>query len=127
MYLRKRRKPSVIYCAVPSLTAAAKLADYCQKNDVRFVIDIQDLWPEAFKMIFNPPIIGEMIYYPFNLIANKIYRSADAVCAVSKTYCKRAMLVNRKCHSACTVFLGTELSTFDRNAVKYRRFAVCSG
>lgn len=115
-YIKARRKPDIVYCAIPSLTVAAGLADYCKDNGVKFIIDIQDLWPEAFKMVFNPPLIGSLLYYPFTLYSNKAYKNADAICAVSKTYCKRAISVNYKCNKAQTVFLGTKLSTFDENA-----------
>lgn len=50
-YLKGRRKPDVIYCAIPSLTASAFAADYSKKNNVKFIVDIQDLWPEAFQMV----------------------------------------------------------------------------
>lgn len=114
-YIRRREKPDIIYCAVPSLTAAYKIARYCSKNGIRFVIDIQDLWPEAFQMVFNVPILKNLIFAPFKFMANKIYKRANSICAVSQTYADRAMSVNKKCNKAMAVFLGTKLETFDRN------------
>ena len=64
-YLKKRKKPDVVYCAVPSLTAAGNAARYCNKNDIRFIIDVQDLWPEAFRMVFNIPIISSLVFFTF--------------------------------------------------------------
>lgn len=116
-YLKKRdRRPSVIYCAVPSLTGPNLIARYCEKENIRFVIDIQDLWPEAFQMIVNIPVISNVAYAPFKVLANGIYKRADYICAVSDTYGQRAACVNKKTKSATTVFLGTELETFDRYA-----------
>ncbi len=115
-YLRKRKKPDVIYCAVPSLTAPLKAAKYCEKNGVKFVIDVQDLWPEAFQMVFNIPVISSIVFAPFKFLANGIYKRADEICAVSDTYCERAKSVNKKVSDTTTVFLGTELATFDRYA-----------
>lgn len=112
-YLKKRKKPDVIYCAVPSLTGPNLIAKYCKKNNIRFVIDIQDLWPEAFRMIVNIPIVSNVAFFPFMFLANNIYKKADTICAVSDTYCRRAMKVNKTCKKSTTVFLGTELSTFD--------------
>lgn len=113
-YLKKRKKPDVIYSAVPSLTGPLKAAKFCEKNDVRFIIDIQDLWPEAFKLAFNVPVISDIIFAPFNAYVNGIYKRADEICAVSRTYAERAKSVNNKCSDTHVVFLGTELSTFDR-------------
>lgn len=112
-YLEKRNKPDVIYCAVPTLDAAWEAAKYAKKNKVRFVIDVQDLWPEAFKMVFHVPILSDLIFTPMQMKANRIYSAADQVVAVSKTYADRAMRVNRKCQSPSIVYLGTDKDTFD--------------
>ena len=119
-YLKKRKKPDVIYCAVPSLTAPYEAENYCRRTRTRFVVDIQDLWPEAFRMIFKVPIISAAVYYPFQWMVDRIYRAADAICAVSRTYADRALSVNRKCSNAAVVFLGTNLDTFDRNAEEHK-------
>mgnify|MGYP002401896027 CR=1 FL=1 len=113
-YLNNRKKPDVIYCSVPSLSVAKVAANYAKKNNIKFIIDIQDLWPEAFKMVFNIPIISDMIFYPMRKKADFIYSAADEIIAVSQTYAERALKVNRKCKRAYVVFLGTELVYFDQ-------------
>lgn len=113
-YLGARKKPDVIYCAVPSLDVAHAAAKYAQKNGIRFIVDVQDLWPEAFTMVFNVPLIGSLAFYPMKLEANYIYGAADEIVAVSQTYADRALRVNKKCREAHSVFLGTDLSDFDR-------------
>ena len=115
-YLQTIEKPDVIYCAIPSLTGPRNAAHYCRKNGVRFVVDIQDLWPEAFHMVFKIPLISDLVFAPFKKCADSIYRSADDICAVSKTYVDRALRVNKKCRTGTTVFLGTNLDTFDTYA-----------
>lgn len=117
-YLDERRRPDVVYCAMPSLTAAALAARYCERNGVRFVIDVQDLWPEAFELALDVPVVSDVAFAPMARLANFAYSRADAVCAVSKTYAERAMRVNRKCAEATVVYLGTELETFDRYAAE---------
>lgn len=117
-YIKLREKPDVIYCAVPSLTGPNRIAKYCEKNKIRFVIDIQDLWPEAFQIVVNIPIVSRIGFLPFKILANGIYKRADAICAVSNTYVNRALEVNKKCKDGTTVFLGTELKTFDRYAAE---------
>lgn len=118
-YIKNRTtKPDVIYCAVPSLTGPNLIGKYCEKENIRFVIDVQDLWPEAYQMVFNVPLISRIIYAPFNFLADNIYKRADAICAVSDTYCQRAARVNLKVKETTTVFLGTELETFDRYAAE---------
>ena len=59
-YLKNlQERPDIIYCAVPSLDVAFEVGKYAKKNNIKFIIDIQDLWPEAFQMVFKVPI------YPF--------------------------------------------------------------
>ena len=118
-YLSQRKKPDIIYCAVPSLTGALEASKYCKKNKIKFIIDIQDLWPEAFKMVFNMPLISDIVFFPFNLIANKIYKSADDICSVSQTYLSRALKNNKKCEAGYVAFLGTNLADFDINAKQH--------
>ncbi|WP_350019931.1 glycosyltransferase family 4 protein [Priestia flexa] len=115
-YLNARKKPDMIYCAVPSLDAAYVAAYYANENNIKFVIDIQDLWPEAFKMVFNKPFISDFVFYPMNRKANYIYNSADNVIAVSQTYVNRALSINKGIEKGLSVFLGTELSYFDKFA-----------
>lgn len=101
---------------MPSLTAPYIAAKYCKKKNIRFVIDIQDLWPEAFKMVFKVPVISTLVFAPFTCLANYIYSHADSVCAVSETYVKRALDVNKKVASGVSVYLGTRLAEFDKYA-----------
>lgn len=42
-YLKKRKKPDVIYCSVPSLDVARVAAKYTEQHNIRFIIDVQDL------------------------------------------------------------------------------------
>ena len=113
-YLEQMEKPDIIYCAVPSLDVAEVSAKYAKANNIRFIIDIQDLWPEAFKMVFNVPIISNIIFFPMMRRANKIYSMADDIVAVSNTYADRAGLVNKNYNNKLSVFLGTDLEYFDK-------------
>lgn len=112
-YLLKRDKPDIIYCAVPSLDVAKVAAEYAKKNNIRFIIDIQDLWPEAFKMVFNLPVISNIVFYPMKKTADYIYEEADEIIAVSKTYSDRAIAVSKKCKNTHVIYLGTDLKEFD--------------
>lgn len=112
-YLKKRKKPDVIYSAIPSLDVADEVAKYCKKMGVRFIVDVQDLWPEAFKMVFNVPVISDIVFRPMQEKANRVYRSANGIVAVSQTYADRAMKVNKKCNNPTVVYLGTDKEKFD--------------
>ncbi len=112
-WLKTIEKPDVIYCAVPSLDFAYQAARYARENGIKFVVDIQDLWPEAFEMVVPFPAVTKLAFAGFRNRANYIYRSADRVVAVSKTYVDRALAVSEKCDSGDAVFLGTDVERFD--------------
>ncbi len=112
-WLERIELPDVIYCAVPSLEFALVAARYAKQKHIRFIVDIQDLWPEAFEMIFKVPVVSRLIFTPFRRQANEIYRSADCIVAVSQTYLDRALQVNLDNKNHQVVFLGTDLNQFD--------------
>lgn len=115
-YLKKCDKPDLVYCAVPSLDAAEVAAQYCKQKGIPFIIDVQDLWPEAYKLVFHIPVLSDLLFRPMEKKANRVYGQADAVIAVSQTYVDRALSVNRKCKNGTVVYLGTEMSKFDAAA-----------
>lgn len=112
-YLKQRKKPDLIYCSIPALDVGYECAQYCKRNDIPFFIDIQDLWPEAFKLKFSTPIISDIVFYPMKKKADYIYRKADTVIAVSETYLHRALQVNENCKSKLVVYLGTNRNKID--------------
>lgn len=118
-YLETIDKPDIIYTAVPSLDVAKVASKYAEKNNIKFIIDIQDLWPEAFKMVFNIPVISNLIFYPMKKKADYIYSRADSIVAVSNTYADRAAIVNKKYEEKISVFLGTDLEEFDKSKKEF--------
>jgi glycosyltransferase involved in cell wall biosynthesis len=113
-YLQTRENPDVVYCTVPSLSVARAVARWCEKNKLRLILDIQDLWPEAFTTAFRVPVLRRMAFWPMKKQADFIYKSADKILAVSETYRDRALRVNRKDPAGLSVYLGTDLAQFDR-------------
>lgn len=111
--------PDVVYCAIPSMTAAVRTAKYCHKNNVKFVVDIQDLWPEAFKMVIGNKLLHTFLK-PFEWYINRAYSAADLIVAVSETYVKRGLSVNNKINKGLCVFLGNNRTIFDAGRDKFK-------
>lgn len=107
-YLEKRKNPDVIYCAIPPTVSASIAARYAEKNKIRFVIDIQDLWPESFEMVLGNNILSKICLHPIAFFANRAYQQADAFIAVSNTYLKCGMKINKKAKCFKSVYLGTD-------------------
>lgn len=111
-YLLNIEKPDVIYCAIPSLTASRAVARYCKNNHVKFVVDLQDLWPEAFAMAMPSKII-QYVFLPMKWYADQSYKAADLAVAVSETYVKRILSVNPNLTYGLSVYLGNDGKEFD--------------
>lgn len=119
-YLKKAEKPDVVYCAIPSLTVAVEAGKYCKRNGVKFVVDVQDLWPEAFSMVFKNKLF-KLAFKPMEWYVNKAYAMADFAIGVSETYVKRVLSVNKTINSGVAVFLGNNGLLFDESASKYKK------
>lgn len=119
-YLNEAEKPDVVYCAIPSLTVAVEASKYCKRNGVKFVVDVQDLWPEAFSMVFKNKLF-KLAFKPMEWYINKAYASADLAIAVSDTYVQRVLSVNKKITSGMAVFLGNSGKLFEDSAKKYHK------
>lgn len=117
------KTPDIIYCSVPSLDSGNVVAKFAKKNKIRFIVDVQDLWPESFKMVLNIPFVSDIVFSPMMKKANYIYGQADDIVAVSETYVNRATKVNNKFKNKLSAFLGTDLNYFDecknKNKVEY--------
>jgi glycosyltransferase involved in cell wall biosynthesis len=106
-YLKNRNKPDLIIVSVPSLTVADYITKYANKNNIPVIVDIQDLWPEAFKMALSVPVISDLLFLPMKLQANRIYSRADEIMAVSDTYAERGVRCNKHC-KGLSIYIGTD-------------------
>jgi glycosyltransferase involved in cell wall biosynthesis len=115
LYLKNsKQKPEVIYCAYPMMDAAFIAGRYAKQYQIPFVMDVQDVWPEAIKnAIPLPEVLVDVLLYPLTVYANKIYSLADYVVGVSKSYVQRVNKVHVNAKSYLPIFIGTDLGVFD--------------
>lgn len=118
-YVKSCPKPDLIYQVVPTLDSAYIISKYAKENNIPLIIDVQDLWPEAFKMALNIPVISDIAFFPFKWKANKIYERADIICGVSETYVERALKVNNSKDKGRAVYIGINLKNFDKNVSEW--------
>lgn len=118
-YLQERTRPDLIYQVVPSLDVADAVSKFTEREGIPLVIDIQDLWPEAFRMAIDIPILSDIAFYPLKRQADRIYTRATQIVAVSDTYVKRAMEVNSKCTEGLSVYIGTDIQYAEQRMKRY--------
>lgn len=112
-YIKENKKPDLIYIVVPTLDVGDLISKWAKKENIPLIIDVQDLWPEAFKMAFNIPVISNLLFLPYLTKANRIYKRADCINGVSNTNVERAMSVNKRVKPHNSVFIGIDLKRFD--------------
>lgn len=86
---------------------------------MKYCIDVQDLWPEAFCMAIRNKWLQKLLY-PMELYINSAYSKADCVIAVSETYVNRVISVNKKTKNGLCVYLGNNGDLFDEGRNKYK-------
>ena len=78
-------RPDVVIASLPPLSSCAAALEFCRRAGARFVVDVQDAWPETFYRV-----APAWMFAPFRATARRIYRSADAVTAVAARYIELA-------------------------------------
>ena len=112
-YLENREKPDLIYCAIPSVDVSEVAAQYANDRGIPFVLDVQDLWPEAYRLVLGNGALYKTVESLLKKRVDRVYAAADQIVAVSDTYAQRAKSVNIKCAKPLTVYLGTDAAAFD--------------
>ncbi|HDO06379.1 MAG TPA: glycosyltransferase WbuB [Bacteroidetes bacterium] len=103
--------PSKVYCLVPAVSAGWACAGYCKRNNIPFVVDVIDLWPESFIVLSSHKKLLQLITFPWKKMAEKVYKSADFLFAGSVQYAQHAQRFNKKT-KAVPVYLGTDVRQF---------------
>lgn len=112
-YLQRASRPDLVYCAIPSIQVSEVAAQYAKENQIPFVVDVQDLWPEAYKLILKNENLYRIVTKTMKKRIDTVYAAADQIVSVSDTYTERVKSVNVKCDHPITVYLGTERVFFD--------------
>lgn len=115
----KTQEYDVIYCSIPANDIAAKVGKYCSTSKIPYVVDIEDLWPEAMEMVIKIPLVKDILLLPFWWDAEKTYRYADAVIGTSDEYTARAYKYNGRKVKNKTVYVGCDLEIFDAGVQKH--------
>ena len=116
-YLRNN-KFDLIYSQIPDNHLASVAAAHAKKVGIPFIVDIEDLWPEAMRMVLDIPVISDILFSYFTVTAKKTYRLADAAVGSSDTYRDEPLKYNVRIPKSVTVYVGNELAEFDREAAE---------
>lgn len=74
--------PALVIGASPPLETNYVLAKYCRKNDIPFIYDIQDLWPEEFLKFLPAKGVQRIILKPYFSMAERIVEMSTAIVSI---------------------------------------------
>jgi glycosyltransferase involved in cell wall biosynthesis len=108
-------KNSLILAAYPLIFPLFILSVFKNKYNYKFIVDINDIWPQAFGHLlpkFGRPILNSKIV---NYLSAYIFLKADVIMSVSKTYLEHGIKSNPMAHSY-VLYLGSDKGQINRNS-----------
>lgn len=112
-YFDEHHDYDLIYCQIPPNDVAREIGKAAHKFNIPFVVDVNDLWPEAFRVAFDVPFLSDVLFAPFYRQARAVYQMADAVVGTSDEYRERGLRDARAGIPSETVYVGNQLYEFD--------------
>ena len=108
----------LIYSQIPDNHLASVAAKHAKKAGLPFVVDIEDLWPEAMRMVLDVPVVSDILFSYFSITAKKAYKLADAAVGSSDTYRDEPLKYHVRIPKSVTVYVGNDLGAFDAEAAQ---------
>lgn len=113
------RDYDLIYAEIPPNDVALVAAEYAKKKGIPFVADVNDLWPEAMRMVLDIPVVSDAAFYPLKRDAEKVYSLVSGIVGTSDEYRDRPSKNQSRDIPKETVYVGNEIAEFDRGAEEY--------
>lgn len=105
--------PDAIYCIIPTSTAACVCAKFCKSNNIKFIIDVVDLWPDSLLPIVRAKKLLSVIISPWSYLTRYAYKSADVIIGESQRYVDEAKQYNKKA-IPCPIYLGVDVDYIEK-------------
>ncbi len=109
----------LIYCEIPPNDVALTAAEYAKKKGIPFVPDVNDLWPEAMRMVLDIPVVSDILFYPLQRDAEKVYSLVSGIIGTSDEYRDRPLKNQKLDVPRKTVYVGNEIAEFDKGVETY--------
>lgn len=115
MGMKYTDSPDIILASFPPIESVASAITIARRRSCKVVIDIQDLWPEAFLLafptLFKP--LAKNLLKPLFWKVRRLMNESDGLMAVSDEYLN---IGKRRCKTekpSLTLHLGIDLEVFD--------------
>ena len=87
-HLKKSSRPDIIFMAYPSISIAAEVCKWAEKENIPVIVDIIDPWPDIFRKSMKglPQKLQDFILFPMARKVKSIFKRASGVTAISNQY-----------------------------------------
>jgi glycosyltransferase involved in cell wall biosynthesis len=112
----------LVYCEIPPNNIARAAAAYAARRDIPFIVDVNDLWPEAMRMALDIPVISDLLFIPLACDARSVYQQVTAVVGTSDEYAARPLkdrAATAPAVETVTVYVGNDITEFDAGVRAY--------
>ena len=106
----------LIYSEIPPNDMALVCAEAARDHGIPYVADVNDLWPEAMRMVVNVPVVSDIAFYPFARDAKRVYELISGAVGTSDEYAARPAKDRTEPYPHVTVYVGNDLAAFDAGA-----------
>lgn len=106
----------LVYAEIPPNDVARVCAEAAVQMGIPFVADINDLWPEAMRMVFDVPVVSDIAFHSFTRDARRVYQLLSAAIGTSDEYAARPAASRTTPYPHATVYVGNDISAFDEGA-----------
>lgn len=110
----------IVYLSLPASSLAWRMRPVCEANNCKFVIDVNDLWPESLRVVLKKDWLYKICTHFVMKKVKKGYAGADSIVAVSEEYLNVAKKVNTRHTSSKVVYIGAMLERFDEGVKQYK-------
>ena len=99
----------LVYAEIPPNDVARVCAEAAEAQGIPFVADINDLWPEAMRMVVDIPVVSDVAFYPFARDAKRVYQLLSGAVGTSDEYAARPAKDRQRPYPHTTVYVGNDL------------------
>ncbi len=117
-----QKRYDLIYCIIPDNNMAASVGRYAKSKGIKYIVDVEDLWPEAMEMVSPlPKWLNKVLFFSFRRDAKVAYECADAFVGTSDEYRDVPKIkYGIESKPAITVYVGCDLMDFDAGIEEYK-------
>ena len=91
--MKREARPDVILSSFPTVEMSEAAAVYGNSNNVPVIIDVRDLWPDAFLNLVPAPVraLGKLLLFGMYRQTRDALARSDAIVGVSESYLRWAL------------------------------------